>query len=151
SGVASWLTTADHKRIGRLFVGFSLTALLGVAGIGALLGFERIDTKSIDLDSGSLDQLFSLFRVGLVFMVAIPLVLGIAIAVVPLQVGSRALAFPRAAALGLWTWLTGTGIVIAAYCMNGGPNGGDANAVDLFLAGLGLAVIGLIVAAATVA
>ena len=151
SGVASWITTADHKRIGRLFVGFSTLFLLGVAGVGALLGFERIDTDSIALDAGSLGQLFSLFRVGFVFFVMTPLMLGVAIAVVPLQIGSKSLTFPRAAALGLWTWLTGSGLVIAAYATNGGPGGGDESGVDLFLAGLGLTVIGLIIAAASLA
>ena len=151
AGVASWITTADHKRIGRLFIGFGLAFLIGIAGIGTLLGFERIDTGSTTLDTNSLGQLFSLFRVGMVFMVAIPLGLGVAIAVVPLQLGSRALAFPRLAALGLWTWLAGSGIVIGSYAMNGGPGGGGTNAVDLFLAGVGLTVIGLLVASVSVA
>ena len=41
--VADWITTTDHKKIGRLYIGTSLVVLLAVAAIGALLGFERID------------------------------------------------------------------------------------------------------------
>src|SRR5215203_3859989 len=37
SSVAAWLTTTDHKRIGRLLVGTGLTALLGIAAVGTLL------------------------------------------------------------------------------------------------------------------
>jgi heme/copper-type cytochrome/quinol oxidase subunit 1 len=118
-----------------------------VGAIASLLGFERLDTAGSFLPSDSLDQLFSLYRVGLVFMVIVPVMLGLAISIVPLQIGARSLAFPRAAALGLWTWLGGCGLLIGAYARNGGPNGGDATGVDLFLAGLGLLVIGLLVAA----
>ena len=32
SGVMSWITTADHKRIGRLFIGFSVLFLVGISG-----------------------------------------------------------------------------------------------------------------------
>jgi len=151
--VASWITTADHKRIGRMFIGLSLTLLMGIAGLGAVLGFDRITADDTDtlLDVNSLGQLFSLFRVGLIFMVIIPLALGVAIAIVPLQVGARSLAFPRLAALGLWTWLTGSGIVLVAYLQNGGPGGGKESAVDLFLAGLGLTIIGLLCSAVALA
>lgn len=145
--VGAWATTSDHKRIGRLFTGFGLTFLLGVGAIASLLGFERIDTAKSFLPVDSLDQLFSLYRVGLVFMVIVPVMLGLAISIVPLQIGAKSMAFPRAAALGLWTWLGGCGLLIGAYSRNGGPNGGDATGVDLFLAGLGLLVIGLLVAA----
>jgi len=149
--VAGWLTTSDHKKIGQTVIDFTLLFSLGVAVIGALLGFERMDTDSISLDTDSLGQLFSLFRVGLVFMVVVPLALGVAVAIVPLQVGSKTLSFPKAAALGMWTWLVGTGLVIGAYADNGGPGGGSESSVDLFLAGLGLAVLGLLILAVCVA
>ena len=151
--VGSWVTTSDHKRIGRLFIGLSLTFLMGVVGLGAVLGLDRVQADDSDtvLSINSLGQLFSLFRVGLVFMAIVPLALGIAIAVVPLQLGARSLSFPRLAALGLWIWLAGSGIVLVSYIQNGGPGGGKSSAVDLFLAGLGLTVIGLVCAAASLA
>ena len=149
--VASLVTTSDHKRIGRSFLYLSLLLGVGLIGLGAVLGFERIQTDSTFLNENALSQLFSLWRVGLVFMVAIPVMLGLAISLVPLQVGARSLAFPRLAALGLWTWLTGSGIVLVSYIQNGGPGGGKSSAVDLFLAGLGLTVIGLLCAAVSIA
>ena len=63
-------------------------------------------------DAGALPQLFSAFRVGLVFGVLVPLLLGLAVAVVPLQLGARSLAFPRLAAAGFWTWLGGLVLVV---------------------------------------
>ena len=107
SSVGEWLTTTDHKRIGRLFIGVSLVGLLGVIVVAALLGIERIDAEAAMLDINSIPQLFSLYRIGLTFVVLVPLLLGLAIAVVPLQLGARSLTFPRLAAAGFWTWFVG--------------------------------------------
>jgi heme/copper-type cytochrome/quinol oxidase subunit 1 len=151
AAVGSWVTSTDHKRVGRLYIGFSLLFAVAAIGIGALLGFERIDTGDTALDRDAVAQMFSLYRVGLAFMVVVPLMLGLAVAVVPLQVGSKAIAFPRAAAVGMWAWLAGSGLVIAAYAANGGPGGGEPKAVALFLAAMALLAIGLVVTAGSVA
>ena len=45
----------------------------------------------------------------------LPLFIGVATTVIPLQIGARAIAFPRAAAAALWTWLIGAALMIAAY------------------------------------
>jgi hypothetical protein len=36
AGVGSWIATADHKRIGRLFVGFSLVFALAIVVVAAI-------------------------------------------------------------------------------------------------------------------
>jgi len=94
------LTTSDHKVIGQLYVGSSMLGALVVGVLGVLLGAERIDGDGTLLDSNAITQLFAGYRVGLVFALAVPLFLGIALYIVPLQLGARALAFPRAAAAG---------------------------------------------------
>lgn len=149
--VGEWITTTDHKRLGRMFVGASLIALLGVAAVGAILGIERVDASDTMIDVGAIPQLFALYRIVLTFGVAVPLLLGLAIAVVPLQLGARALAFPRLASAGFWTWLMGAVLVVVSIAANGGPGGGNATMVDLFLAAHVLVVIGLVAAAISVA
>jgi cytochrome o ubiquinol oxidase subunit 1 len=141
--LATWFTTADSKVIGRNLIGASLLALLGTAVSGALLGAERIDGADSLFDVDALPQLFSAYRVGLVYGVLVPLLLGIAVAVVPLQLGARSLAFPRVAAAGFWTWLGGLILTIVALVDNGGPGGGNADMVDLYLAAQALLLIGL--------
>ncbi len=151
ASVADWITTTDHKKIGRLFIGASLLLLLAVAALGALLGIERIDGTDDLLDAGAMPQLFSLYRLVLTFGVVVPFGLGLSVAVVPLQLGARALAFPRLAAAGFWAWLLGTGMVIGSTIANGGPGGGDEKMVQLFLVSMALAVVGLIAAAGSIA
>ncbi|MCA9257770.1 MAG: cbb3-type cytochrome c oxidase subunit I, partial [Planctomycetales bacterium] len=149
--LTGWITTADHKRIGRLLIGSSLLFGAATFVLTALLGLERMDQNGSVLDAGSVGQLFALERVALPFMAAVPLLLGLAVAVVPLQLGARGLAFGRAAAFGFWTWLLGSALVVASFIGNGGPGGGDSKMVDLFLVSLGITLVGLLVIAGSVA
>ena len=151
AGAAAWAITTDHKRIGRMYVGVGLLALLATAALGALLGLERADDGGTILDADSLLQVFQAYRVGLVFAVISPLGLGLAIAVTPLQLGARSIAFPRLALTGFYSWLGGFALTMAALGRNGGIGGGDAQAVDLFLAGHGLMILGLLASAGCVA
>lgn len=150
--VADWLTTTDHKKIGRLFVGLASVSSLIAIALAALLGFERINTDAFQIfGSDNIGQFFSFFRVELVFGAVIPMLLGIAIAVVPLQVGARSIAFARGASFGLWAWLAGILMTEISYLCNGGPGGGNQTYVDLFLLGMLVMIIGLVFAAVSVA
>lgn len=151
TGFAGWVMTVDHKRIGRLYMGVSLVVLVGATLVGGLLALERIDataTQILNLDS--VVQLLSLYRFGIVFAGVLPLLLGLSIAIVPLQVGAYRIAFPRAAAASFWGWVLGSGLMILAYVLNGGPGGGDSEAVDLFLVSLGMVVVSLLLGAVCV-
>ena len=140
------LNTTDHKRIGRLFIGCSL--LFALAG-GVTDMLVRFDLASADghtvLNSDTFVQVFTFTRDALVFGMLIPLFLGIAMYVVPLQVGAPNVAFGRAAALSFWGWLVSFGVLVGAYIANGGPAGGWADGVDLHL----LAVAGLVISLLT--
>ena len=150
-GVGAWATTTDHKRIGRLFIGCALVIAIAAAALGAVIGVERISATGYSLlDQDSVTQIFSLYRVGLSFGVMLPLLLGVAIAVVPLQVGAKTIAFARLAMFGFWMWLAGVGLAIGSTIANGGPGGGSEKMVDLFLLGMGIAVIGALAAAVSV-
>ncbi len=148
--VAAWLTTTDHRRIGRLFMGFSVLWVLSIVVVNAILGFERIDSASIAINEGALPQLFAASRTLASFGVLIPLTLGLAIAVVPTQVGARSIMFARNATFGFYLWLFGTVVVVGSLIANGGPGGGSATMVDLYLLGLATTMLGLIVASISV-
>ena len=144
AGVAEWLTTTDHKRIGRLYLGSAALLLLATGTVSVLLGIERISPSREWLPVGSLTQLFSLQRFGLTYLVLLPLVVGVGTAIVPLQVGARSLAFPRLAASGFWLWLLGAGLGLYSIINNGGPGGGNRRFVELFILSVGLVLVGLL-------
>jgi len=139
---ADWLSSTDHKRIGRLFMGAGLLGLLATVAVNLIIAIERTDGATAAFDSDSWSQLLGSQRVGLVFGAALPIAAGLAIAVVPLQLGARALAFPRLASSGVYLWAGGFILSIISFVNNGGFGGGDSDMVDLFLAALGLMALG---------
>ena len=139
-----WLTSTDHKKIGRLFVGGGLLGLVATLVLNVLIAIERVDGDDSVFDVGSWAQLLSAQRVGLVFGVALPLAAGLAIAVTPLQLGARSLAFPRLAASSFFMWFGGLVLTVIAIAGNGGIGGGDEDMVDLFLAGHGLMALAFV-------
>jgi heme/copper-type cytochrome/quinol oxidase subunit 1 len=143
--VVDWVTTGDHKKIGRLFVAWALLFAVADLVIGALLAFERVDDGGIQVvKADAVNQLYSYYGVTLTFCVVVPLLFGLATAIVPLQVGARSIAFPRAAALSFWTWLVASWVMVGSYLANGGPGGGRSVAVDLFLAAFVVVVAALV-------
>ena len=152
------LTTADHKRIGRLYIGFALLFLVVGGVVGAILQAE-LTASGIQLVGDQYARLFSLHATVMPLLFLAPLWVGLATYVVPLQIGATGLAFPRLQALALWTYVVGGGVVIAAYLV-GTPRGAGLSlstpirlaqasqpATDLWIVGLGLVAIAALLAA----
>src|SRR6516165_7603099 len=147
TGFAGVLGSGDHKVVGRLFIATSLLFLLVSEVLGLIVNYDQVSPGSHKLlNSGNAFGYTTSHVVGVVFAGLIPLFLGVALVVVPLQIGSRAIAFPRAAALGFWTWLTGVVLIGVAYGIDGGPGGGRATGVDLWALAFIMAIAGLLLA-----
>lgn len=115
----SLLSTADHKRIGRMQIVLSLV-LLAVAGSAGI--FIRLQAAGGSIDH--FDALTSLHDALVGVFVVLPLWLGIAAVVVPLQIGTSRLAFPKAASFALALYVGGAALVVAAYTKTPAPSGG---------------------------
>lgn len=149
TAVADWLTSTDHKKIGRMFLCTGLIGLLGTIVVNVIVSLDRAGIANID--DAATPQLLDAQRVGLVFGTLLPLSVGLCVAVVPLQVGARAIAFPRLAGSGFWMWAGGLLFSIIALANNGGGLGGDPDMVDLFIGAHGLMAIGLAAVGASIA
>jgi heme/copper-type cytochrome/quinol oxidase subunit 1 len=145
-GLAAVLGSGDHKVIGRLYIGFSLFFFLATLATGLLVAIDKIDGTLGDtiLNADTFNQVLTFRSTSLVFLFLVPATLGLAMVVVPLQVGASAIAFPRAAALSFWGWLVGSGLYVASYLMNGGPGGGRFKGVSLWATSYTLVTVALI-------
>jgi len=107
SGLWSWLTTVDHKRIGILY---GVTALLFavVAGIEAMLIRTQLIVPDNDfLGADTFNALFTMHGTTMIFMFVMPINAAFFNFIVPLQIGARDVAFPRLNALSYWIFLFG--------------------------------------------
>ncbi len=151
TGLAGFLGSGDHKVIGRAYIASSLLFGLAAAVAGELVAVERIDTSRLNiLSADTAFQVFTFHSVAATFLFLLPLVLGIAMVVVPLQVGATTIAFPRAAAASFWTWLIAGALVVVSYVINGGPGGGRARGADLWVVAIAAVLVALVVGAACV-
>jgi cytochrome c oxidase subunit 1 len=150
-GLHGWLTTSDHKRIGRLFIGTSLVFLLTSAVLAVLLWIERLDSGADLLKNDTFPQVFTFQAESLALLFVIPFFVGLATYLVPLQVGSPEIAFPRGSATAFWGYLVGAGLLAASYVADGGITGTTPTSVDLYLLSLILLAASLSLGAISVA
>ena len=158
--LAQPFTTSDAAEVGRLFVVTSLLLALGTAVIGVLLSLGRTEAVAPwDLFGGynAYFRMWTLYRVSFMLLVVLPLLLGVAMAVVPSQVGAGNLAFPRAALASFWSWLIGAVIIVSSVFAGGGwgaidgVTGNENDAMALTLLGTAMAIVALLLGAVTVA
>ena len=149
SPLESLATGTDHRFLGRAWAAAGGLFLLVCLVVGVLVGIERIglDDAEVFRSGDEVFQFWSLYRVGLVLLAVVPLLLGLATAVTPLQVGASSIVFPRAAALAFWTWLVGAVVTVVGFLADGGLGTPDAGsqrqAVALTLVGLLLVIAGI--------
>ncbi|OEJ96868.1 cytochrome c oxidase subunit I [Streptomyces thermolilacinus SPC6] len=112
--VVDWLTTTDHKKIGHLYLITSFAFFL-IAGVLALLMRAELARPGLQLISNDqFNQAFTLHGTIMLLLFATPTFAGFANEIVPLQIGSPDVAFPRLNMLSYWLFLFGGLIVLGS-------------------------------------
>ena len=131
SGFVGWFSAVDHKTIGIRFIvtAFAFFALGGLLAAAMRLQLARPDSGLIGPDL--YNQIFTMHGTAMMFLFAVPVVLGFGIYFVPLMVGARAIAFPRLVAYGYWMFLFGGIFLFTNFFLNTGPDRGWFSYVPL--------------------
>src|SRR6478752_6624397 len=107
TGLISWLTTVDHKRIGFLYGVFALFFFL-VGGVEALLiRLQLMVPNNTLLTAEQYNTMFTMHGTTMIFLAVMPLSAAFFNYIMPLQIGARDVAFPRLNAFSYWTFLVG--------------------------------------------
>jgi len=158
--LAQPFVTSDASEVGRLFVLTSLLLAVGTSVVGVLLSLARTEAAAPwDLFGGfnAYFRMWTLYRMSFMLLVVMPLLLGVALAVVPSQVGAGNVAFPRAALASFWSWLIGAVVIVVSVLAGGGwgaidgVTGNESDAMALTLLGTGMVIAALLLGAVTVA
>jgi cytochrome c oxidase subunit I+III len=118
------LTTVDHKQVGRRFL---ITAFVFLFLGGALAVVMRLQLAHSDnglVGPDMYNQLFTMHGSTMMFLFAVPVMEAAAVYLVPLMVGTRAIAFPRLNAFSYWVYLFGGIMLWVAFALNIGPDAG---------------------------
>jgi cytochrome c oxidase subunit I len=124
SGIWSWLTTTDHKRIGVLYLFTSLFFFL-LGGLEALLIRAQLQGPNGQVMSAEVyNQMFTMHGTSMVFLAIMPLNAAFFNFLVPLQIGARDVAFPRLNAYSYWVYLFGGIFINLSWFFGAAPDGG---------------------------
>ncbi|RZU39612.1 cytochrome c oxidase subunit I [Edaphobacter modestus] len=126
----SWVITVDHKKIGILYILYSLLMFV-VGGIEVL--FIRLQLAAPGnhvVSPETYNQLFTMHGTTMIFFVAMPILFGIGNYLVPLMLGVRDMAFPRLNAFSLWMTVFG-GLLLYYSFIGGSGLQGAGTAPDI--------------------
>ncbi len=124
SGLWSWLTTVDHKRIGVLYLYTSLFFFIW-GGMEAVIIRAQLQGPNGQLVSAEMyNQLFTMHGTTMVFLAIMPLSAAFFNFLIPLQIGARDVAFPRLNAFSYWVYLFGGIFITVPILFQLAPNGG---------------------------
>src|SRR5688572_13575840 len=150
-GVASWLFTKDHKRIGLMYLVFvTLAFFLGgvfAAGVRIELTTPQGDFVSAD----TYNRLFTMHGVFMVFFVLVPVVPAVlGNFVLPLMIGAKDVAFPKINLLSWYVFVIGFVFTVTAMVTGGvdtgwtfyTPYSSRASSSNVMMTGIGVFITG---------
>ncbi len=119
-----WVSTVDHKEIGLLYIGTSTLFFL-IGGIEALLiRLQLAVPRNQLIGPDAYNAIFTMHGTTMIFLVVMPLLLGLANYFVPLMIGARDMAFPRLNALSYWLLLFGALVLHYSFLAGTPPSQG---------------------------
>lgn len=148
-----YLTTVDHKKIAHLYLaGGGFFFVLG--GIEALLiRLQLMKPENDFVSAGFFNELLTMHGTTMIFLAAMPILIGLMNAVMPLQIGARDVAFPFLNALSFWLFMFGGILLNLSFLLGGAPDAGwtsyaslsmerPGHGIDFYIAGLQIAGAG---------
>jgi cytochrome c oxidase subunit 1 len=155
------LRTTDHKTIGRLYLVTSFAFFFLAGGMAMLMRAELARPGRQFLSQEQYNELVTIHGTVMLLLFATPLAFAFANLVLPLQIGSPDVAFPRLNALSYWLFLFGGLVVVGGFLTPGGASaqgwtayeplneiGNSPGAgTDMWIIGLMISGVGTILAA----
>src|SRR5919197_806396 len=124
SGIRSFFTTVDHKRIGMRYL---ITGMLFfvVGGIEALIIRMQLSHAGAEIvGPNTFNELFSMHGITMMFLFATPVLSGFGNFLVPLMIGARDMSYPRLNAFGYWAFLASGIFLYSSFLVGQAPDDG---------------------------
>jgi cytochrome c oxidase subunit 1 len=112
--------TTDHKQIGIMYLVTAFAFFMVGGAMAMLIRTELAVPGQQFLSQEQYNQLFTMHGTIMLLLYATPILFGFANFVLPLQIGSPDVAFPRLNAFSYWLYLFGGIIVLSGFLTPGG-------------------------------
>lgn len=117
-----WLTTLDHKKIGIMYLIVAIAMLLRGFADALMLRVQQAMASGTDpgiLNAEHFQQIFTAHGTLMIFFVAMGLMFALINLVLPLQLGSRDVAFPFLNSVSFWLYASGAVLINLSLLVGG--------------------------------
>ncbi|MDQ1397768.1 MAG: cytochrome c oxidase subunit, partial [Acidimicrobiaceae bacterium] len=123
-GLPGFFSTVDHKRIGIRYI-YTSFIFFFIAGLTALLMRAQLATPNNNVvGPQTYNELFTMHGTTMIFLFNTPVLAGFGNYLLPLQLGTRDMAFPRLNAFSYWIFLLAGTFMYSSYLFGHPPDGG---------------------------
>jgi cytochrome c oxidase subunit I len=120
SVMADWLSSTDHKIIGHLYLITSFGFFLVGGLMAMIMRLQLFEPDNHVVSDQQYNELFTMHGTIMLLLFATPLFVGFANEIMPLQIGSPDVAFPRLNLFSYYAFLFGGLILLASFVSPGG-------------------------------
>ena len=121
--VVSWISSTDHKVIGYMYLITSFFFFLFGGVLALIMRAQLLSPTNHVVSNEQFNQLFTMHGTIMLLMFATPLFAGFANVIMPLQIGSPDVAFPRMNMMAYWFYLFGSLIAVSGVSQRRRPPG----------------------------
>jgi len=123
---SEWITSLDHKRIGIMYIVLSFVMMSRALIEASMMRAQQALAYNAPgyLPPDHFSQLFTTHGTIMIFFMGMPFLTGLINYVMPLQIGSRDVAFPMLNSVSLGTTAAGAGLMMVSLCLGKFSTGG---------------------------
>jgi cytochrome c oxidase subunit 1 len=123
-GLKSFFTDTNHKVIAMRYVVTAFVFFLLAGAEAAVMRLQLARPENHLLSPDTYNQIFTMHGTTMMFLFAVPIMEAMGLYFVPLMIGTRNVAFPRANAFGYYTYLIGGLLLYISFFLHVGPDAG---------------------------
>ena len=120
TGLLAWLLTTDHKKIGIMYLIFTLTFLMVGGALALMVRLQLSWSGNTILSQDQYNQFFTMHASTMLFLFVIPVGAGFGNYLLPLMIGAKDMAYPRINALSLWLIPLAAVVMFSSFFVEGG-------------------------------
>jgi cytochrome c oxidase subunit 1/cytochrome c oxidase subunit I+III len=124
TGVLQWIGSIDHKQIGIMYLLMALLFFLMGGFEAMMIRLQLAQPGQHILGPHAYNEFFTMHGTTMIFLVLMPILIGLGTYLIPMMIGANEMAFPRLNALSFWVTLFGGVLLYWSFFAGGAPDAG---------------------------